>query len=249
MRLSSLLIIVFVVGNSFSYGNPNGSDSLKNQADTQPLFNRIHWSENKPDSRIFDLAIQGYEALQDSLGIFKKPLLTIIDFSRPSNVERLWVIDLDTHEVLFNTLVAHGRNSGEITPTRFSNKHNSFQSSLGFYVTGYTYYGKHGRSLTLNGLEPGINDHAERRAIVVHGAEYVSEGFIKHAGRLGRSQGCPAVSMKVYEPLIKVIQNQSCLFIYAPDEGYMEQTQLIKSKDKNEYYAFHPRETKVQSGL
>jgi hypothetical protein len=184
--------------------------------------------------------MSGYQSLQDSLHLFKKSLITIIDFSRPSTDKRLWVVDLESKEVVLNTLVAHGRNSGELMATRFSNKHESFQSSLGFYATGQTYLGKHGLSLTLEGLEHGINDQASNRAIVIHGADYVSEKYLKYAGRLGRSQGCPAVSMDVYKQLIGIIKDQSCLFIYSPTTEYFLQTKILPKVSKDQSLAFHP---------
>jgi hypothetical protein len=123
--------------------------------------------------------------------------------------------------------VAHGRNSGEEFARFFSNVPNSNQSSLGFYLTGNTYQGKHGLSLKLKGIEQGINHFAEERAIVLHGADYVSESFIKKHGRLGRSQGCPAVSQELSKPIIEKIKEGSCLFIYSPDSKYFKSTRLI----------------------
>lgn len=204
------------------------------------LYQKIVWPEEKPEYEVFYTAISGYQSLQDSLHLFEKPIITIIDFSRPSTAKRLWVVDLDNYEVLLNTHVAHGRNSGEIMATRFSNRHESFQSSLGFYTTGKTYIGKHGLSLTLEGLEQGINDQASRRAIVVHGADYLSESFVKQTGRLGRSQGCPAVSMDVYKELIGIIKNETCLFIYSPVTEYLQQSRLVPKKPMEDAFAFHP---------
>lgn len=198
-------------------------DSVRHPSPEQTIYESIAWPEGKPEYAVFFSALSGYQSLQDSLHLFKKPLITVIDFSKPSSAKRLWVIDLENKEVVLNTLVAHGRNSGEMMATRFSNRHESFQSSLGFYVTGKTYIGRHGLSLILDGLEDGINDQASRRAIVVHGAEYVSERYVKYAGRLGRSQGCPAVPMDIYKQLIGIIKDQTCLFIYSPDAEYLLQ--------------------------
>ena len=125
------------------------------------------------------------------------------------------------------SLVAHGRNSGELYARAFSNKMNSHQSSLGFYATGATYTGKHGLSLKLHGLENNINDQSEPRAIVVHGADYVSDAYAKKYGRIGRSFGCPALPLDNYKDLIKRIAGGSCLFIYYPDKAYFKNTQLI----------------------
>jgi hypothetical protein len=149
-------------------------------------------------------------------GIFKKDMLTLIDFSLSSNEKRLWVIDLATKTILFNSLVAHGRNTGDEFAKRFSNSAESFKSSLGIYVTGEIYNGKHGKSLKLDGLEKGINDNARNRGIVMHAADYVSSFFIKAHNRLGRSQGCPALPAEFTEKIINKIKDKSCLYIYYP---------------------------------
>ena len=140
----------------------------------------------------------------------------MIDFSLSSNMKRLWVIDLEKNIVLFQTLVAHGRNTGEEFAKEFSNQAQSFKSSIGFYATGEIYDGKHGKSLKLDGLEKGLNDKARERAVVIHGADYVSETFIKQNKRLGRSQGCPAIPVEMNAKIINVIKDKSCLFIYHP---------------------------------
>ena len=121
---------------------------------------------------------------------------------------------------MFNTYVAHGRNSGEEFAINFANTINSYKSSLGFYITGNTYQGKHGLSLRLKGIEKGINDDAEKRGIVMHGAKYVSESFIKQCGRLGRSEGCPAVPEELCTPIVNFIKDGSCVFVYYPDKNY-----------------------------
>ena len=133
-----------------------------------------------------------------------------------SKKQRLWVIDLKNNIILFQSLVAHGRNSGNEFAGKFSNNPQSYQSSLGFYATGETYYGKHGYSLRLDGLEKEINNNARKRAIVIHGADYVSENFIKQNGRLGRSLGCPSLPMNISKEIIDTIKNKSGLFVYHP---------------------------------
>lgn len=168
-----------------------------------------------PKEECFAEALKGFYALKEK-GLIKKDILTLVDFSLSSTVERLWVIDLSSNEVLFQTLVAHGKNTGDEFATVFSNKPESFKSSLGFYATGEIYKGKHGISLKLDGLEKGRNDYARERAIVVHGADYVSESFIRNHKRLGRSQGCPAVPVKFAAEIISMIEGQSCLYIYHP---------------------------------
>lgn len=192
------------------------------------LYNKLASKhKNLPDSLVFQEGITGYLILKKQKEL-EKPLLTLVDFSMSSNHKRLWVIDLKNVEILYHTLVAHGRNSGEEYATRFSNKPQSYQSSLGFYVTGKTYEGKHGLSLYLHGVEEGINDRAKERSIVMHGADYVSRLFIKKYGRLGRSFGCPSVPVEVHEAIINTIKEKSCLFIYHPDERYHNRSKLLK---------------------
>jgi hypothetical protein len=174
-------------------------------------------SENVPSLESFRIAYEGYENLKNQNKL-ENNILTIIDFSLSSNKKRLWVIDMESNVVLFHSLVAHGMNSGEEFATNFSNKSESHKSSLGFYLTGEIYQGKHGSSLKLDGIEKGINDNARERAIVIHGADYVSENFIKNNGRLGRSQGCPALPINITNNVISKIKNKSVLFIYHPSK-------------------------------
>ncbi|WP_027302886.1 murein L,D-transpeptidase catalytic domain family protein [Rudanella lutea] len=155
-------------------------------------------------------------------------VISIADMSQPSTNKRLYVIDLAKQKLLFNTYVAHGRNSGDRLPRQFSNEISSNQSSLGFYKTMGSYHGKHGLSLKLKGLEPGINNNAFERTIVFHGADYVSEDTIRHTGRLGWSQGCPAVPNHMSTPIIKVIEGGSCLFIFSPDPRYLRQSSFLR---------------------
>jgi hypothetical protein len=145
------------------------------------------------------------------------PVLTLIDFSRPSNQKRLWVINLAEGRVLFHTLVAHGKGTGDVEPVAFSNLGGSNQSSLGFYRTAAsTYQGKHGTSLKIYGLDPGFNTNAAARAVVVHGADYVCEEFIRQHGHLGRSQGCPALPVAQTKAIIQAIKGNSVLYLHGP---------------------------------
>ncbi len=178
---------------------------------------------------LFSFAMKGYEYLSSINKIANKSILTIIDFSKPSSEKRLFVIDTETGDVLFKTLVAHGRNSGKEIANNFSNAASSFASSLGFYTTAGVYKGKHGVSLRLNGCEKGFNDKAYKRAIVMHGADYVSESFIEQNGYLGRSHGCPAVPAALSKKIIDVIKDGSCLFIYAPSKKYLSLSAIINS--------------------
>ena len=168
-----------------------------------------------PKMESFTKALEGFYSLK-AQGKITKDVLTLVDFSLSSNAKRLWVIDLSTNTILFHSLVAHGRNTGEEFAQTFSNKAESFKSSLGFYVTGEIYNGKHGKSLKLDGQERGVNDNARNRAVVMHGADYVSESFIRNHHRLGRSQGCPAIPVELTDDIIDAIKDKSCLFIYHP---------------------------------
>lgn len=151
-----------------------------------------------------------------------RPVLTLVDFSRPSQQKRLWVIDVAAGRVLFHTLVAHGKASGGDLPVAFSNQEGSEMSSLGFYRTApATYVGKHGLSLKLHGLDPGFNTNAENRAVVVHGADYVCEEFVRAHGRLGRSQGCPALPAGQAAAIVQAIKGGSVLYLHGPAQaGY-----------------------------
>ncbi len=177
---------------------------------------------------VFDLAIKGLKKL-DTDGKIKNPnILTIADYSQSSNQKRLYVIDLKNKKLLYNTYVAHGRNTGEEYARSFSNEEGSLKSSLGFYVTENPFIGSHtGFALLINGVEKGFNDHAEKRAIIIHGADYATENFIKKYGRLGRSLGCPALPPDLNKPIIESIKGGTCLFIYNPNPKYICSSSLL----------------------
>lgn len=177
-------------------------------------------------------ALYGYELLQNNNIFSKNHLITLIDFSLPSDAKRLWIIDLLHNQILLHCYVSHGRNSGALFAEHFSNTPGSYTSSPGFYVTGETYSGRHGLSLYLDGLEKGINDNARARAIVMHGADYVSESFIQQHGRLGRSHGCPAVPQELNETIINIIKGGSCLYIHTEKDSYLGQSKLIHEMRK-----------------
>lgn len=179
-----------------------------------------------PKFDVFLAAFQGYEEIQQQ-GILQNELLTVIDFSLPSTEERLWVIDMSCQRIVLKSLVAHGRNSGLAYATDFSNENESYKSSLGFYLTGEVYNGKHGVSLRLDGLEYGVNHKARERAVVIHGADYVNQKLAKRQGYIGRSLGCPAVPIEVHLQLIQLIKNKSCLFIYHPSRKQLQATKLL----------------------
>ncbi|MEN9569321.1 MAG: hypothetical protein RL172_552 [Bacteroidota bacterium] len=176
---------------------------------------------------VFVYAMQGYQQLLQDGRLGNSKVLTLVDFSKPSIEKRLYLIDTETGKLLYKSLVAHGKNSGRLVADFFSNQASSYASSLGFYITAGTYQGKHGYSLRLQGCEKGINDQAYSRAIVIHGADYVSESFIQQNGYLGRSHGCPALPADLNNKIINEIKNGSCLFVYAPQKKYLQQSALL----------------------
>src|SRR5262245_62095341 len=155
------------------------------------------------------------------------PTLTLIDYSRPSTEPRLWVFDLQTGDVVFKELVAHGKNSGDNMATRFSDAMESRESSLGLFRTSDTYVGHNGYSLRLDGLEPGFNGHARQRAIVVHGAPYVDANIAKANGRLGRSWGCPALREAVARQVIDTVRGGGVIFSYYPDPAWLKTSKFL----------------------
>ena len=173
----------------------------------------------------FDYAINGFQQLEQKGVLQNDSVLTIVDFDQPSYKKRMYVIDVKNFKVLFNTLVAHGKNTGKEIAQFFSNANQSFKSSLGFYLTDTTYNGGNGYSLKLKGLEANLNGNAMKRAIVIHGASYVSQSFIDAQGYIGRSHGCPAIPTALTRPIIETIKNGSCLFIY--NKSYKPSGSLI----------------------
>ncbi|RIV25038.1 hypothetical protein DYU11_06890 [Fibrisoma montanum] len=188
------------------------------------VYDELNLSSSGLRKEIFDYALRGWQKMASA-----KPVISIVDLSQPSNKKRLYVIDLVNRKLLFQTYVSHGRNSGDLVASRFSNVTSSFQSSLGFYKTLKTYYGKHGLSLQLKGLEKGFNDKAYDRNIVLHGADYVCEDFIRRTGRLGRSQGCPAVPYALSKSIIQAVKDGSCLFVYSPNAEYLKRSTYLSN--------------------
>lgn len=223
MKYYILLISYLLLTGNHSYSNHYTASRFVNGTS---MAKTVHFEGLPAD--VFEIALKGYEKLRLMGKLTNIKYLTIADFSKPSNEERLFIIDVNTMQVVLKSLVAHGKNSGLQFAKQFSNKVSSYQSSLGFYITGNLYSGKHGNSLQLNGVEPGINDLAKDRAIVIHGANYVSNDFIAKQGYIGRSQGCPAVPNEKVNNIIQTIKGASCLFIYAPDKFYSTHSSLIQ---------------------
>ncbi|MBW8521922.1 murein L,D-transpeptidase catalytic domain family protein [Chryseobacterium chendengshani] len=247
----SLLGIVYLISTSF-YLSPKKADNNRNFKSTnkietivetksvkntsgvsssEELYNSILFeNDHKIQFDVFAKALLGFENLKKAGKIDQNAhLLTICDFSMSSNTKRLWVIDTDEKKVLFNSLVAHGKNTGEEFATNFSNTESSLQSSMGFYITESTYNGDNGYSLKLLGMDKGFNDAAYKRAVVMHGADYVSEEFAAMHKRIGRSWGCPAIPRSLAEPIINTIKGKNCLFIYYPDENYLSSSEWLKA--------------------
>jgi hypothetical protein len=184
-----------------------------------------------PRAEVLDLALTAYECGRTE-GLFDASVLTVIDYTLPSTARRLWVLDLAAGRVLFHELVAHGERSGETFATAFSNRPGSRQSSLGLFRTEDVYHGRHGESLRLTGLEPGVNDRAMDRAIVMHGAVYVSRGAIAARGRLGRSWGCPALEHGVHRRVIDRIKGGTAVFAYYPEPHWLGQSRFVHCESR-----------------
>lgn len=173
------------------------------------------------------MALEALESAQAEGTAVRSDVLALIDYSRPSTEPRLWVFNLEDNRLLFEELVAHGKNSGGNTPVRFSNRPGSLMSSLGVFRTANTYYGRHGYSLRLQGLEQGINDKSMERAIVMHAASYVDPNVARRLGRLGRSWGCPAVRPQISRRLIDTVKDGVLLFAYYPDDEWLSTSRFV----------------------
>jgi hypothetical protein len=176
---------------------------------------------------VLNLALEAVSCGVASGDLQPPPTLTLIDYSLPSTRRRLWVFDLHSGKILFNELVAHGRNSGDNMATRFSDAMDSLESSIGLFRTAGTYIGHNGYSLRLDGLEPGFNGHARERAIVMHGAAYVNAQVAKAIGRLGRSFGCPALREAVARKVIDTVRDGGVLFSYYPDPAWLKESKFL----------------------
>jgi hypothetical protein len=207
----------------------NTATSMMKKVDA---FTTEAWSPaavSRIDARVLELALAASRCATASGMVEEPSTLTIIDYSKPSTERRLWVLDFETRGLLYEELVAHGQGSGGNLPTKFSNTPDSHQTSLGLFVTDTTYVGRNGYSLRLTGLEPGFNDRARERAIVMHGAPYVSGQISKSLGRLGRSHGCPAVREPIARELIDRVKGGSLVFAYYPDTNWLKSSRFLKN--------------------
>jgi len=194
----------------------------------EDMYSAVNLADSGLARTVFDLAIKGLRKLIAEGKLTNANLVTIADYSQSSNKKRLYVIDLRNKKLLFNTYVAHGRNTGEEYAKSFSNEIGSLKSSLGFYITENPIVGSHtGFALLIKGVEKGFNDHAIKREIIIHAADYATEKFIKRYGRLGRSLGCPVLPPELNKPIIEKIKGGTCLFIYNPDNKYICSSSLL----------------------
>jgi len=195
--------------------------------DSKIIYNELNLAAVGLSEKAFDCAYKGYQRLLKKQKLVNAGILAICDFSQSSNKKRLYILNLDSNKVLLTSYVAHGRGSGAEYATRFSNKSRSHQSSLGFYITSSTYSGDHGLSLRLQGLEPGFNNLAMKRNIVIHGAGYISDEYLATNKFMGRSYGCPAVPENECAEIIDLIKNGACFFIYHPTKKYLQSSKIL----------------------
>ena len=240
MKKTILLTVLIMFGSlvlfSFAQSSKNNSNtisvvtadsSIKNELSlTDALYQDLKLDSFGLSKQTLELAMKGYEKLVNQGSVNKDQYLTIVDFSQISRKKRFYIIDVKNRELVWNTFVSHGKNSGLDSAARFSNAFNSEASSLGFYVTKTTYTGKHGKSLRISGMEEGFNNNAEARGVVVHGAEYVTPARVNSA-YMGRSQGCPALPQNEYAKVIDIIKDGSVMFIYSPAQEYLQDSPIL----------------------
>jgi len=238
IRATALLPVLLLLANystsfynkqTIGQGEPVVIVDVIPPVNSSELYNEWNLESAGLSKNAFIMAQKGYARLAAKHLLRNTNLLTIIDYSKPSTQKRLFVLDMSSGKILFNSLVAHGRNSGQNFARTFSNQQRSFKTSPGFYITGNTYNGGNGYSLRLKGCEKGVNDKAYSRAIVFHGADYVSEDFIRKNGYLGRSYGCPVVPKELNKKIIDVIKDGSCMFLYAPLKNYSSRSKILNS--------------------
>ncbi len=243
VKLCLLIIFIFAVklnARGFSDGTKPGdknfpsllsnsanSPLLKKTADS--IYDLISLGQYGLEKDVFFNAYKGFEILKNKGLLHKTNTLTICDYSQSSINKRLYVIDLKSSRLLFNTYVTHGRNSGDEFATSFSNYENSNKSCLGFLVTGATYNGKAGLSMTFDGMEPGINDRVKSRSIVLHGSHFVAASVYANGNEISKSLGCPAVPYGIHTRIIDAIKGGSCFFIYHPDSWYKNTSKILNA--------------------
>lgn len=224
--VAALVAKVSLPGLCLALGLSLSTPLLASTAEPQPLVERLSRAAPALDRQVLGHAVA---AMQCAINNGAQPArrLAVIDFSRPSSERRLWIFDLHEQRLLLEDLVAHGQKSGDNHATRFSNLLGSHQSSIGLFRTAESYSGKHGYSLRMDGLEPGVNDLARERAIVIHGADYVDPSWIARHGRIGRSQGCPAVRPEVAKMVVDSLKGGQFMFSWYPDQGWLQSSALL----------------------
>jgi hypothetical protein len=233
----SAFMLIFSISNNMLFAKKNisksgfhsisNTDNIKNSEISHSIYSRGLLNQAGLDEEIFNMAFNGFGKINKKEIISSDSIITIIDFSKPSNEKRLFVIDLKSAKLIHQSVVAHGRNTGEKYARIFSNKLNSHMSSIGFYITKKTYMGENGYSLRLDGLERGFNDNAMKRSLVIHGADYADESVINSKGYLGRSYGCPALPREISKQVIEKIKDGNIIFAYYPDENYLKQSSIL----------------------
>ncbi len=245
MTYKILTVIAFLTV-FFSFTSTDGHNISKIFTKTEPLseVSNISLTPDEEINQLYDIFVENNSSVPNlksfkngMVGYYKlagknlidKQILTIIDFSLSSKKERMWVMDMSKNKILYHTVVSHGKNTGSEFATKFSNIKNSKQSSLGFFITGETYFGKNGLSLFIDGMEKQFNSNARARYVVIHGANYANPSAIKTLGRLGRSYGCPALPTAISQEIIDLIKNKSVLYIYSDDKTYAKNSKMIQA--------------------
>jgi hypothetical protein len=220
-RLSSIAISLSALCFLFLFSSPALSIGLD-----EGLRKKLAESAPNLNPHVLQRALQATRCAVHT-GIESPERLAVIDFSLPSSQRRLWIFDLEEGRLVMRELVAHGKNSGNKHSTTFSNTHESYQSSIGLFKASESYYGKHGYSLRLDGLEQGINDQARKRAIVIHGADYVAPSWVRDYGRIGRSHGCPAVRQEVIQEVVDTLKGGQLVFKYYPKQEWLNSSRFL----------------------
>ena len=239
-RISRVLVVLLfgLILQSFDYSDSsspftyelevtmNGEDF---ETISKELYGKFDFGTEVLNEEVFIRAFKGFVFLNQTNEVTNNRYLTVIDYTLSSKKRRMWILDMTDKEVVMNELVAHGKNSGDEFATSFSNRIQSKQSSLGFFITGETYNGKHKYSLKLRGLETGYNTNAFARGLVIHGATYVDERYLEAGQRIGRSFGCPAVATDVNKSLVDLVKGGSCLFVHSEDNRYLQQSKVLNN--------------------
>lgn len=228
-----ILIILLVCTTVLSFGKDKTKNVAKvkiqdnsiGKLGTKKFYNKLNISKEL-DYKVFEMAISGYNKITPK----NKDEIIIIDFSKNSDEERFFFIDLKNAKIKSKTYVAHGKNSGAERALSFSNQPNSYKSSIGFFLTRSHYKGRYGYSIRLKGLDDEFNSNAVRRGIVIHGSKESEKSYIERYGFLGRTEGCPALPLSISFDIMKNIKENTVLFIYGEDEEYLKNSIFLNKK-------------------